>query len=1341
MKQDIRLYLSGLRADLREDPKILFNYRITDTNNPAAVKNNFTKTVTLDGTDNNNAIFGAIYDLSRLQTYGAGQYSGTDFNPLKKADFELYIDSELFEQGYFKLTEVVKTRDRVQYSIVCYGGLGEFIYNLSSSESGNKLEFKDLRITPNANDPYEVEDLGFTISKETISEAWGNVLSNGKYSHLNFVPCYNGFGGIDTAHVLINLKDKPTTINNVTGITSVGGWAKGTCSRDLTEWETRDLRSYMQRPALRVKTLINTCCNPDNNGGYRVELDEKFFNEENPYYNDTWLTLGLVSDILGTDNDSTSEEITGATVEYQSSNLWEIKANADFSSFNNLSLDLRIDMAVENPSAQALYLGTRKNVKNTTTLQTRFVKKIYEYYSAILLQLVAYDELGNVVGTSNAYQLLSKIPGLDQQPDFRDQFSTNISIPEWRTLYGYFARTGETYTWVDERGAAQGINFTFPSNTTFHTLKLRIQRPSYEYYKRTGVGGGWVRAQNGTGSHYLFEAASANVNGNYEPGWYRSNGAAWGDAEFYASDFKVTATRYGGFLSGKQIPQDRVLTLGITPAEFLLSYTKLFGLHIWKDPIERTIYIADRSVFYKRDEIVDINTLIDRSKDIKITPQVAQTKWYDFNTEQHESEANMQYQEQYGMDFGLQRVNTNFDFDTEIRQAYDGKFRGGVQVLENSYYYYKDFIDWPVYFYNGFTLTTYTQSGTSLVGTEQVVNTFSEANVEPINQQDPGFDLFDKPQFHGPDNEQGDGSLVLLFYRGQKNAGNTNYLITDDIEQMVTLNEKKPCWIVSEGEYDRGGNRIGITATEFPKFSRYCTYESTGSITHSLDFGRTQETYIPNTTLSSGCSIYERCWKNYIADMYDVNSRLLSCYCLIRGQVSLEHLRKFYYFDNSLFILNQLKEWNPGTYDTTLCEFIKVNDIENYDLAAITQDPLTDFYLSGYTPTSTERTAYRQERHYLVPVNVSAVTGVIEVQDGGPWSYGDGRGAYAWIEYDNGTSDYILYSDLTESGNDGGAGNTVETFNIGVNDTGTGRTIHLNIVIYGASGDHWYYVIIRQESGEISTIYASRFAGNGPVPASGGTVLLTVTSDTPWTATTQENYVASDRNTGLSGSSTVVLTVEENEGEEQRECSVLFENESGATYTYSVMQEPAGVITRVKIMPSDYTFPSSEASTLEAVVACPTGLTWTIYSAAWITATPSTGEGGYTEITLAATANTGSTARFGNVVVYAGGDSWSVTIGQSAPGTTREGIFLTISSYALPGESGTYGITVESTVPWHLEYSPWIAPSLYAGTEGRTDFNFTASENNSRYGRVGYIRATGAGYQAEASITQDPMGN
>lgn len=52
--------------------------------------------------------------------------------------------------------------------------------------------------------------------------------------------------------------------------------------KDYTEWEIGDLRSYKQRPALKMNRLIETICREENSG-YNVTFDPSFFNTENPY--------------------------------------------------------------------------------------------------------------------------------------------------------------------------------------------------------------------------------------------------------------------------------------------------------------------------------------------------------------------------------------------------------------------------------------------------------------------------------------------------------------------------------------------------------------------------------------------------------------------------------------------------------------------------------------------------------------------------------------------------------------------------------------------------------------------------------------------------------------------------------------------------------------------------------------------------------------------------------------------------------------------------------------------------------------------------------------------------
>ena len=57
MKTDIKLFIGGKEIEFNSDPKILFNYKVTDINNPTAVKNSYSKTIEIESTPKNNEAF------------------------------------------------------------------------------------------------------------------------------------------------------------------------------------------------------------------------------------------------------------------------------------------------------------------------------------------------------------------------------------------------------------------------------------------------------------------------------------------------------------------------------------------------------------------------------------------------------------------------------------------------------------------------------------------------------------------------------------------------------------------------------------------------------------------------------------------------------------------------------------------------------------------------------------------------------------------------------------------------------------------------------------------------------------------------------------------------------------------------------------------------------------------------------------------------------------------------------------------------------------------------------------------------------------------------------------
>ena len=57
----------------------------------------------------------------------------------------------------------------------------------------------------------------------------------------------------------------------------------------------------------------------------------------------------------------------------------------------------------------------------------------------------------------------------------------------------------------------------------------------------------------------------------------------------------------------------------------------------------------------------------------------------------------------------------------------------------------------------------------------------------------------------------------------------------------------------------------------------------------------------------------------------------MTCYVnLYDWDVKQELLRQFYYFNNGIWILNKIDNYDVTSNNTTRCEFIKVQDITNY---------------------------------------------------------------------------------------------------------------------------------------------------------------------------------------------------------------------------------------------------------------------------------------------------------------------------------------------------------------------------------------------------------------------------
>lgn len=1027
MKYDIELYINDKKVEFSADPKILMNYKETELHNPTIVRNSFTKQIQIQGTNTNNDIFQHIWNLDRYQV-------GLEFNPIKKTDFKLFVNGELFEKGYVKLDKVEMSNNQMVYFITLYGGLGQFFYNLTYEDDGtnNKKNLASLQYTTEWT--YE-PDLNFTANKETVYDAWGKICGWGtgdpKWDVINFAPCYNGIPQDFSADkVLINNKgisnifyrawteDGTTYGPMLNGTQNTSGYSLGTFSEPMTEWQTFDLRSYKQRPVLRMMNLIEACCQPENNGGYQVKLDNHFFHVWNPYYYDAWMTLPMLTDLDGVGGGETTT-VTGATITRQgSTNMYNVEFEGGMGAINNINLDLSIRFNPESATS-ATNLYTARNYKSNTnfTLQGSTFVKEYHRTGGVTVQLLAYSSSGAVVGQSKAYLLATEknniYTGEPLWKDFWQPGSPGVE-PEYEFLQGYFKKIGGNFVFCDMNGNQKNIKFTLNNNAEFASLRL-IARMSDAHRTKFAFTGSEAASNPNSNFMALYDSQYYNTTGNHRLADVISLGRTIGNVGFAVENMEAVVTDYAGLFSGTEISKEKLLSGDKSPADYLLSYCKMFGLYFYYDSAEEAdnpekypagvIHIMDRDTFYT-DEVVDLSKMIDYSRKLTVTPATANAKWYSFSQEQVESDVNNQYRELFGTDYGQQLVNTNYNFDSNTTELYDGNaFRAGVMARKKDKYFKKPNQQGiPNCIYNGFSYELFASDGTGYNSKEldMVIRTTNDwDDLNDLNL--PYFDCFPKLVCHTEDNAASDGSGVLLFLnhtvetRGE--GGNINYWLTDDIPDMIYLNDAEPCYILTNSETDAAGNRIAYRMNYLPYFTRdKVLFGQEGFMAHSWNFGHPRVTFVPNTYTTEGDSIYDIWWKDYIGDMYDENTRKLNCYVKAEfdGKPWPYWLRRFYWFDNSLWRLNEIKDLNMSSFDVTQMEFIKVQSQNNYKIADINEQGSFEIALDNYE----------------IGCSGGTINGMVTIQSGGGWFSGD----YIAAEDQQGNRYYYESTDIITPG-------------------------------------------------------------------------------------------------------------------------------------------------------------------------------------------------------------------------------------------------------------------------------------------------------------------------------------
>ena len=934
---EVRIYLENYQIDTDDNSIIAMTMCYSYLEDPTTVAGDYSKTIKIPGTVNNNKIFGQIWNLDRTVLYGDSNTS-VYFNPSKKTEAKIYIGPELFKTGYVQLNNIIKDKNVITYEITFYSELCNVLHNLLDSSLCNlNLPSNGLRHNINA----------FNI--DSINNSNNNLGNYMKYG-LTIDGVYDGF----RADYWLT-KD------------SSGNLAVAQMDNNGTKYDTAMiLQAYSPkvRPMVYVQTLLNQI-RDDYNKDSSTKLiydDDYFFNGANPYcVNSVMACKTYDTDNAGTvqigsnaENFNASFGPDGGRVRLMlkpgSSSYIDENGYLDLSSFTAIA-DLRFEcmLRITGTLNQSQWQSATSSYTNNY-YGRRFTSDITYIQPTIVLVDAETDADVTYLQSTNTPWKSSEIPLYEQNSDyyypyivspiiyeqeantptfelaFRNAFITEVrneyipnpntgqsawvEVPEYNKMYinlntkGYLEleddyHDSETY---DNIGVTDFFPFVFSTYGTSNLTK------KYKVYVEFTTRSNKLKCVNKGNTNTEIDITGWTVYGrcgiaeNYENNnrtyifRNRQNFQAF-NASLHPNCPVVSTSGNNclfsgntGITSGSYVSFKDMVDSDVTQGDFLINFSKLFGLVYDTDSIayDNTIRLKTRNSYHKDYKIIDWTDKIDYSKSFKQTPLTFKTKYLSLAYNPMESYYEKKYLKTYDDAYGIQKIDTGFDFNDNTTQLINNQlFKQTVMV-----------------------------KGEALLNGGPVPAYFDKENNErsPIDAQ-----------------------YSLLFWNQDSSLNNYSptIQIIDDVLEMHDASiggDEEPCWVDTSRVSDYRSVKLHAPST---LRSHEIQQSDDKKITQvfSWDLGYPQSNYAKwsTSTYPSSATIYSNYWKSYIADLYDVNTRILKCYVYLSPtDITKFSFKNFVKIGDTLWHPNQVIDYNPLSKNPVQVELIKVNDISAY---------------------------------------------------------------------------------------------------------------------------------------------------------------------------------------------------------------------------------------------------------------------------------------------------------------------------------------------------------------------------------------------------------------------------
>lgn len=639
-----RLFLENKEVDLSENFSCPITKTFEDIQNPTSIINDYSKTITIPHTQNNDRLFGFLFNPDRLTAREGTTLTGIYFDPYQKIAFRLEYNDYVLMTGYLKVLTVTSKG----YECSLNGELGKIFQELQ------KITFDETKYEGDEKAKYWIDGsqwFNSKIDRKLIYAAWNSIADNSTlkkvtdtgyktYNIIGWTPNnsfnegfdYKTFQTKDNTSKLFSevleerAKARGFSYADITGVSGETAIGDGLSPRSIGEF-----RSYLQLPFVYWNQLWRMFqTKGEAVTGYKFDLDDKWFATTNPYWNKLCYNL---KNFEIKDNVFESNNITFAS---QISDTFAL-INPKGATPNKFEPwpEMTFDMVPTNvPSAMSSVCTTGSPWFNIQGGLIKFT--------------------GNIPLTINVAD-----PGKDTTME-NMQTVLNIQI---KILDKNGQWTGKRYfvSYVPQGDNIPGLQATYPNRNQwlfFPTIKTGIGKVTidvpFDFTLNPADFDGNIKfsvnIRFNTQDDDIFTPLVDNFNfviNNYstEIGYISTpNNDATSFNAFWNNEYNIFAE--------------------------ILNYCKMFRINIIADDANKKLKFVQAKDYFGSYTVKDWTNKLDKSKDYTITPVTWDKKYVLFNYKDKDTDIAAKYKEDFGVNYGEHRIITRYNFNDDTSNLF-----------------------------------------------------------------------------------------------------------------------------------------------------------------------------------------------------------------------------------------------------------------------------------------------------------------------------------------------------------------------------------------------------------------------------------------------------------------------------------------------------------------------------------------------------------------------------------------------------------------------------------------------------------------------------------------------